>query len=103
MRVVDKSWMFSIGLALRKFMPALADSLLLASINDHRFSMPVKSLLRVLRSVGFEVIYASPQGALHSDKTRAAVKLSFAFGAALWKTAGIFVAPGALVLVKKPR
>jgi SAM-dependent methyltransferase len=102
MRVVDKSWMFSVGLAFGKIAPALSCSVLRASINDHRFSMPVKSLLRVIRSIGFDLVYASPQGAVHSDKTKTVVKLSFALGAALWKATGIFMAPGALVLAKKP-
>lgn len=103
MRVVDKSWMFSLGLLLRRFSMAVGNKTIRNAINDHRFSMPLRSLLRVIQDTGFEVRYASPRGAIHSDRTRFPVKLSFALGTLLWE-AGIktFLAPGALVLARKP-
>jgi SAM-dependent methyltransferase len=103
MRVVDKSWLFSVGLWLRRFSNAAGERVIRVAVNDHRFSMPLRSLIKVIRDVGFEVTYASPRGAMHSDRTRLPVKLSFALGSALWQAgAGMFLAPGALILARKP-
>jgi SAM-dependent methyltransferase len=102
MRVVDKSWMFSLGLGIHRIAPGIGKRIMRAAVNDHRFSMPVQSLLELLESCGFEIVYASPRGAVHSDQTRWAVKLAFAFGALVWTISGRFVAPGALILARKP-
>jgi hypothetical protein len=102
MRVVDKSWMFSLGLAMHRMAPRLSNSIMLESVNDHRFSMSVKSLISVLTSFGFDVTYASPRGAMHSKDTRWPAKLSFIVGSILWSTTGIFLAPGAVILARKP-
>lgn len=104
MRVVDKSWLLSFGLALRKLSGKAGERVIRAAVNDHRFAMPLRSLLKVIRRSGFEVVYASPRGALHSDHTRPLVKLSFAFGTALWEAGKlVFLAPAALILATKPR
>lgn len=100
MRVVDKSWMARIGAALQSVSPERAQRILRRSVNDHRFSMPVTSFLRVLQRSGFDVISASPRGAVHSDQTSLPVKLSFAMGTALWQTFGVFLAPGAVVIAE---
>jgi len=101
MRVVDKSWMFSLGLLLRRVSKKSGERMLRSAVNDHRFSMPLGSLLKVIRDSGFEVKYASPRGALHSDQTRLPVKLSFALGTALWSIGAGMFAPGALILARK--
>lgn len=64
--------------------------------------MPVGSFLNVLQRTGFRVITASPRGAVHSDQTSLAVKLSFSIGTALWQTLGVFLAPGAVIIAEKP-
>ena len=102
MRVVDKSWMCRLALKIRRLAPTLAGYVLQESVNDHRFSMPVRSLLKIIQSCGFEVINASPRGAVHSNKSRWITRASFALGSIVWGTTGIFLAPGALVLAKKP-
>jgi SAM-dependent methyltransferase len=102
MRVVDKSWMLTIGLTTMKLDVALGARIARAAVNDHRFSMPVTSLLRLLERTGFEVLHASPEGALHSDDSRWPVKASFALGRLVRMAGGPFVAPGALVLARKP-
>ncbi len=102
MRVVDKSWLFSLGLSMSRLAPKRFSALLIESVNDHRFSMPVGSLLELLRSCGFSLVHASPYGALHSDKSRWAVKLAFHIGGLIWKMTGKFTAPGAVILAKKP-
>ncbi|MGO9125725.1 MAG: class I SAM-dependent methyltransferase [Terriglobales bacterium] len=101
MRVVDKSWMLTVGQALRKILPAFGARVCARAVNDHRVCIPVSSLLRVLREGGFEILYASPRGAMHSDQSSVAVKASFAIGLIVWKLTGRNFAPGALVLARK--
>ena len=102
MRVVDKSWMFACGLAIHKLAPDIGKTIMARSVNDHRFSMPVRSLLHVIQECGFRIVYASPRGALYSKDTDWVVKLSFDLAFLFWKATGKFVAPGALILAKKP-
>ena len=101
MRVVDKSWLATVGAALQKLSPDRGQKVLQRAVNDHRFSMPIVSLLGLLRTTGFNVISASPKGAVHSDDTSLAVKLAFGLGIALWQTIGVFLAPGAVVIAEK--
>lgn len=102
MRVVDKSWMAGVGALLHQVSPDRGQKILRRAVNDHRFSMPVGSFLDLLRQTGFRVISASPRGAVHSDQTSLAVRLSFSVGIALWQTLGLFLAPGAVVIAEKP-
>jgi 2-polyprenyl-3-methyl-5-hydroxy-6-metoxy-1,4-benzoquinol methylase len=102
MRIVDKSWMARVGAILQQVFPLRGQKVLRRAVNDHRFSMPASSFLQLLEQTGFRVISASPRGAIHSDDTSRAVKLSFGVGIALWKTLGVFLAPGAIVIAKKP-
>lgn len=102
MRVVDKSWMAGIGARLQQVSPDRGQQMLRRAVNDHRFSMPVGSFLDVLKQTGFRVVSASPRGAVHSDQTSLAVRLSFGVGIALWQTLGVFLAPGAVVIAEKP-
>lgn len=102
MRVVDKSWLATIGARLQQVTAAAGQKLLRRAVNDHRFSMPLGSMLSLLEQTGFRVISATPRGAIHSDHTSLPVKLSFGLGTALWHTLGIFLAPGAVVIAEKP-
>ena len=102
MRVVDKSWLATLGARLQQVTPATGQKLLRRAVNDHRFSMPLGSLLGLLEQTGFRIVSASPRGAVHSEKTSLPVKLSFGLGTALWHTLGIFLAPGAVVIAEKP-
>lgn len=102
MRVPDKSWMCSLGLVLYRVRQRLGRKVLVEAVNDHRFSMPVKSLTNVIRSQGFEVLYASPKASIHAPTTRWITKLSFAVGMFLWVTTGVFVAPAALIVARRP-
>ena len=102
MRVVDKSWLATIGARLQQVTAVAGQKLLRRAVNDHRFSMPLGSMLGLLEQTGFRVISATPRGAIHSDHTSLPVKLSFGFGTALWHTLGVFLAPGAVVIAEKP-
>lgn len=102
MRIVDKSWMLSIGLAIRKLFPALGARVCAKAVNDHRVSIPFSFMLRLLRQEHFQIVYASTRGAMHSDESSLTVKASFAIGLVVWHLTGRNVAPGALVLARKP-
>jgi SAM-dependent methyltransferase len=101
MRVVDKSWMFALGVRLRKINERFGERLAWKAVNDHRFSMPFQSLLAVVRDLGFETLYARPKGALHSSGSSLAVKLAFAVGDVVWRRLGAFCAPGAVLIARK--
>jgi SAM-dependent methyltransferase len=101
MRVVDKSWLFRTGLIVRRVSRRYSDLIIQKSVNDHRFSMPARSLLNLLQETGFNIIYASPRGALHSDRSGLAVKMAFALGSAIHKLTGRFIAPGVVILASK--
>ncbi len=101
MRVVDKSWLATVGAGLQKLSPDRGRKVLQRAVNDHRFSMPIGSLLNLLEKTGFNVVSASPKGAVHSDETSLLVKLAFGIGIALWQTMGVFLAPGAVVIAEK--
>lgn len=102
MRLVDKSWMLTAGLAIRKILPDLGARLCERAVNDHRVSIPVSSMMCLLQQEGFEIIHASTRGAMHSERSSVAVKASFAVGLVVWHLTGWNVAPGALVLARKP-
>ena len=101
MRLADKSWMLTVGLELREFFPVLGARLCHKAVGDHRVSIPLAFMLRLLDEEGFEILYASPRGALHSDHSSRAVKASFAIGFVFWRFTGRNVSPGALVLARK--
>ncbi|HOU95412.1 MAG TPA: class I SAM-dependent methyltransferase [Bacteroidales bacterium] len=101
MRVSDKNWLFSFGLFLSKIYPKIASKIVRRAINDHLFSMPVKSLLRLLVSLEFKILYASPSSAMHSKNSSFAVKMAFRLGYLVWKFTGSFIAPGCVIIAQK--
>ena len=102
MRVIDKSAFVTLGARLQRVLPSFSQRLLARAVNDHRFSMPLGQLLNVVRGNGFEVLSASPRGAVHSSRTQATVRLLFAIGAITWHAFSISIAPGALIVARKP-
>jgi len=103
MRVANKSWMVSTGLALRRFSPSLSSKICARAVNDHRVSIPVRSLLRVLRQEQFTILYASPAGALNHDNASLAVKAVYALGYLVWLVSRQHLAPGCLILARRQR
>ncbi|MCE7949274.1 MAG: class I SAM-dependent methyltransferase [Chloroflexi bacterium CFX4] len=101
MRVIDKSWLFGLGVRVARLHLSTGKRLMRAAVNDHRHSMPMKSLLRLLKKQGYRVLYASPKGALHSDQARRAVRVAFQLGAFIHRVSGLYLAPGALILAQK--
>lgn len=102
-RTSDKTNYLKVGIFLRRFFKSFGNKLIRRSLNDHRFSMPISSLKNLMWSKGFELINISIIRAIHSNKTRLSVKLSFILGALIYRTTGIFLAPGAILVFKKVR
>ena len=101
MRVVDKSFFFSVGLLVSKLLPGIGRRIAEKSVNDHRFSMPIASLLKLLTSNGFEILYSSPKGAQHSENTSFSVKILFWLGYLIWALTGKYIAPGCVIIAKR--
>jgi 2-polyprenyl-3-methyl-5-hydroxy-6-metoxy-1,4-benzoquinol methylase len=101
MRVTDKSWLVSAGIFIKKIALNLGIKIIARGLNDHRFSMPVKSLLKLLKDEGFSMEKINISGAYYSNSSTLAVKLSFIFGDIIYRISGLFIAPGAVIVAKK--
>lgn len=102
MRVITKSHFVSIGRALQHIAPGFSRRFIRRSVIDHRFCMPLKSLLRTISASGFQVASVVPADAQHSDRSSAAVRLLFAIGDLSWRILGCHLAPGAMIYARKP-
>lgn len=101
MRVVDLSWMIQTGFWLRKWSPAASRRLCERAVYDHRVSIPVQSLLRILRKEGFEIICTSPRDAIPSRYNSFKVKAVHIIGHYASRLAGLHLAPGCVILAGK--
>ena len=101
MRVVDTSWVIRMGLGLRRWLPAAGQRLCEKAVYDHRVSIPVRSLLRVVRQEGFEIVYISPRDAMPSRYNSLKVKTAYAIGHLAWRIAGWHLAPGCVFMARK--
>ncbi|MGC2064434.1 MAG: class I SAM-dependent methyltransferase [Thermodesulfovibrionales bacterium] len=101
MRVVDMSWAMQIGLWLRRWFPNAGQRLCEKAVYDHRVSVPVRSLLRVVRQAGFEIIYTSPRDAMPFRHNSLKVKTAYAIGQLAWRITGYNLAPGFVFLARK--
>jgi SAM-dependent methyltransferase len=101
MRVVDTSWAVQIGFWLCRWFPKVGQHLCEKAVYDHRVSIPVRSLMRVVKQEGFEIIYTSPRDAMPSRYNSLKVRIAYAIGHFAWRVAGCFVAPGCVFLARK--
>ncbi|MEZ6122169.1 MAG: class I SAM-dependent methyltransferase [Planctomycetaceae bacterium] len=101
-RALTKAPFISAGRALQKVAPGFSKKLIRRAITDHRFSMPLNSLLTTIQNSGFEILEASPKGAQHSDDSAFGVRAAFALGTFTWHSLGVALAPGALIFARKP-
>ncbi|HYA91757.1 MAG TPA: class I SAM-dependent methyltransferase [Thermodesulfobacteriota bacterium] len=101
MRVVDTSWAVRIGLWLRRCFPTVGQRLCERAVYDHRVSIPVQSLLRIVRQEGFKIIYTSLRDAMPSHYNSLKVKTAYTMGHFVWRIAGCYVAPGCVFLARK--
>lgn len=100
-RALTKAPFISAGRAVRKVAPGFSKKLVRRAITDHRFSMPLNSLLQTIETAGFEILAASPKGAQHSEDTTFGVRAAFALGTFTWHSLGLALAPGALIFAQK--
>ena len=102
MRVITKAHFVSAGLLIRSIAPKFGGRLLRRSVIDHRFCMPLKSLLKTIQGSGFHIESVVPRDAQHSDHSSLPVRSLFAIGDFTWKVLGCHVAPGAMIYARKP-
>jgi SAM-dependent methyltransferase len=100
-RTVDTSWAVQIGLWLKKWFPDMGRRLCEKAVYDHRVSIPVRSLLRIVREEGFEIIYLSQRDAMPFRKNSLKVKIAYAIGQFAWLFARFNLAPGFVFLARK--
>ena len=101
MRVVDMSWAVRIGVWLRRCFPTVGQRLCEKAVYDHRVSIPVRSLLRVVQQEGFEIVYTSPRDAMPSRYNSLKVKIAYAIGHFIWRITGCYVTPGCVFLARR--
>jgi SAM-dependent methyltransferase len=101
MRVVDMSWAMRIGLWLSRWFPNAGQRLCERAVYDHRVSIPVRSLLRVVQQEGFEIIYTSPGDAMPFRHNSLKVKAAYAIGQLAWRITRYNLAPGFVLMARK--
>jgi SAM-dependent methyltransferase len=101
MRTVDTSWAVQIGLWLKNWFPDAGRRLCEKAVYDHRVSIPVRSLLQVVRQEGFDILYASPRDAMPFRHNSLKVRAAYAVGQLAWRVSGHNLAPGFVFLAGK--
>jgi SAM-dependent methyltransferase len=101
MRVVDTSWAIQLGLWLRRFFPGAGQRLCEKAVYDHRVSVPVRSLLRIVQQEGFEIIYTSPRDAMPFRHNSYKVTTAYAIGQFAWRIFGYNLSPGFIFVARK--
>ena len=102
LRAITKSQFISAGRLLSPVAPRFSQGLIRRAVTDHRFCMPLSSLLKTVQSAGFEIVTASPRGAQHSRQSSFAVRSLFAVGDFTWRYLKTAIAPGAVIVARKP-
>ena len=101
MRVVDMSWAMQIGLWLRRWVPNTGQRLCEKAVYDHRVSVPVRSLLSVVRREGFDIVYTSPRDAMPFRHNSLKIRTAYAIGQLVWRLTGYNLAPGFVFMARK--
>jgi SAM-dependent methyltransferase len=101
MRVVDTSWAIRAGFWMHRWLTDAGRHLCEKAVYDHRVSIPVSSLLRIVRREGFEIVYTSPRDAMPSRQSGLKVKVAYAIGHFAWRIDGCCLAPGCVFLARK--
>ncbi len=102
MRVITKAHFVTIGRMIQPLAPKFSRHLIRRSVSDHRFCMPLKSLLQTIEDCGFEIENVVPRDAQHSNDSSVAVRSLFALGDLSWKILRCHLAPGATIYARKP-
>lgn len=102
MRAITKSHFVTAGRALGPVAPKLSRQLIRRAVTDHRFCMPLPSLLETIRQCGFTIEVVSTRDAQHSNQSSLAVRSLFSLGELTWKMLRKNLAPGAMIFARKP-
>lgn len=100
LRALTKSAFVTAGRYAAPFARGISKKLIRRAISDHRFSMPLTSLLKTIEASGFEVLSASPKGTCDASGPSLPVRATFAMGTALWHGLGVSVAPRSLIFAR---
>ncbi len=100
-RAVTKSAFVTAGRFVGSVAPNVSRKLIRRAIADHRFSMPLKSLLKTVELAGFEVLAATPKGAQHTNEMPLSARAAYKVGTLLWHGLGVSVSPTTLVFARK--
>ncbi len=100
-RTVDTSWAIQIGLWLRHIFPKAGLDLCKKAVYDHRVSIPVRSLLRVVEQEGFEIVYTSPRDAMPFRHNSYKIKTAYAIGELAWRIFDCNLSPGFVFMARK--
>lgn len=101
MRVIDTSWAVHMGLWLSRCFPKTGRRLCEKAVYDHRVSVPVHSLLRVVRQEGFDIVYTSQRDALPFRRNSLKIRIVYAIGCIAWRVFGYNLAPGFVFIARK--
>jgi SAM-dependent methyltransferase len=101
MRVVDTSWAIEIGLWLQRWFPETGRRLCENAVYDHRVSIPVRSLLRIVEEEGFEIVYLSQRDAIPFRHNSLKIKAVYAVAYLARMIGGWHLAPGCVFLARK--
>lgn len=100
-RAVTKSAFVTAGRYVGAVSPSFSRKLIRRAIADHRFSMPLKSLVKTVEHAGFEVLDATPRGAQHTNEMPLGARAAYKVGTMLWHGFGVSIAPTTLVFARK--
>ncbi len=101
MRVVDTSWAIQACLLLRRCIPGLSLRWCGKAVYDHRVSVPVGSLLKIVEREGFDVVYESQRDAMPFHRNSIKVRTAYAVGQIAWRMFGINLAPGFVFIARR--
>ena len=100
-RAITKSALVTAGRFVGSFSPGISRKLIRRAISDHRFSMPLKSLLNTVEEVGFEIVSASPRGTRDTREMPLDTQAAHHVGTLLWHGLGVSIAPSTLIFARK--
>jgi spermidine synthase len=103
MRVADTSWAIRMALEIGRVFPTAGRKLFERAVYDHRVSIPIQSLLQLVREEGFTTIYTSVMDAVPVRHHNLKALAAYAIGNVSWRLAGINLAPGMVFMARKER
>ena len=101
LRSTDKSWLVKSGISISWLWPSLGKNMIARGLNDHRYSMPLSSLLKLAREQGFMVEAINIKDAFYSDQSPLYVRGYFLISSILYKLFKLYIAPGYIIVFRK--